>query len=289
MNWIILTFLAIIFRAIYSLGTRRLSRDNTVSPITLSFLLTASTGLLILLFNPLLGGLDFAGVKSNLITLALIVITSVAGNIVYFAGQKKLDSGVTQIIFSSILIWGGILSVLFLQSTFSAQQVIGMIILLTAIIMVQYEKGSVSINKSALYIVLSAMLFALFQVGSAYVSTSIRVAAYLLITSFGTALIILCVSFNTIKKDYAIVITHFKGTVINLFLASGTSSLYMMFSFMAYKTAPDKGIVVVLLTSQVILSVLFGIVFLKERENIKVKIIAGVLALIAGILIKSQF
>lgn len=287
MNWIILTFLAIIFRAIYSLGTRRLSRDITVSPITLSFLLTASTGLLILLFNPLFGGLDFSGVKSNLMTLVLILSTSVAGNIVYFAGQKKLDAGVTQIIFSSILIWGGILSALFLQSTFSAQQVIGMIILLTAIIMVQYKKGSVSVNKSALYIVLSAMLFALFQVGSAHVSTSIRVAAYLLITSFGTALTILCISFNTIKKDYVTLIAHFKGTVTNLFVASGTSLLYMMFSFMAYKTAPDKGVVVVLLTSQVILSVLFGIVFLKERENIKVKIIAGVLALIAGILIKS--
>ena len=288
MNWIIFTFLAIIFRAIYSLGTRRLSRDVTISPITLSFLLTASTGLLILFFNPLLGGLDFSGVKSNVMTLALIVITSVAGNIVYFAGQKKLDAGVTQIIFSSILIWGGILSVLFLQSTFSIPQVIGMIILLTAIIMVQYKKkGSVSINKSALYIILSAMLFALFQVGSAHVSTSIHVAAYLLITSLGTALTILCTSFNTIKKDYVALKTHFKGTVTNLFVASGTSSLYMMFSFLAYKTAPDKGVVVVLLTSQVILSVLFGIVFLKERENIKVKIIAGVLALIAGILIKS--
>ncbi|MDP4011629.1 MAG: DMT family transporter [Candidatus Roizmanbacteria bacterium] len=287
MNWIILTFLAIIFRAIYSLGTRRLSRDAIVSPITLSFLLTASTGLLILLFNPLLGGLDFSGVKSNVMILALIVITSVVGNIVYFAGQKKLDAGVTQIIFSSILIWGGILSVLFLQSTFSTQQVIGMIILLTAIIMVQCKKGSVSVNKSALYIVLSAMLFALFQVGSAHVSTSIHVAAYLLITSLGTALTILCTSFNTIKKDYVALKTHFKGTVTNLFVASGTSSLYMMFAFLAYKNAPDKGVVVVLLTSQVILSVLFGIVFLKERENIKVKIIAGVLALIAGILIKS--
>jgi len=264
-----------------------LSRNVTVSPITLSFLLTFTTGLLVLLFNPLVGGLDFSGVKSNLFTLLFIVITSVVGNIVYFAGQKKLDAGVTQIIFSSILIWGGILSVLFLNSTFSIQQVVGMIILLTAIIMIQYKKGKISLNKSVVYIILSAMLFALFQVGSAQVSSTISAAAYLLITSFGTAFIIFVIYFNTIKKDYAPLRTHLKSTVYNLFFASGTSSLYMVFSFLAYKNAPDKGVVVVLLTSQVILSVLFGIVFLKEWKNIEMKVIAGVLAFIAGILIKS--
>ena len=287
MNWIILTVLAIVSRATYSLGTRLLSRNVTVSPITLSFLLTFTTGLLVLLFNPLVGGLDFSGVKSNLFTLLLIVITSVVGNIVYFAGQRKLDAGVTQIIFSSILIWGGILSVLFLESTFSIQQVVGMIILLTAIIMIQYKKGKISLNKSAAYIVLSAMLFAFFQVGSAQVSSMISAAAYLLITSFGTAFAILIIYFNTIKKDYAPLRTHLKSTVHNLFFASGTSSLYMVFSFLAYKDAPDRGVVVVLLTSQVILSVLFGIVFLKERKNITMKVIAGVLALVAGILIKT--
>ena len=287
MNWIILTVLAIVSRATYSLGTRLLSRNVTVSPITLSFLLTFTTGLLVLLFNPLVGGLDFSGVKSNLFTLLLIVITSVVGNIVYFAGQKKLDAGVTQIIFSSILIWGGILSVLFLNSTFSIQQVVGMIILLTAIIMIQYKKGKISLNKSVVYIILSAMLFALFQVGSAQVSSTISAAAYLLITSFGTAFIIFVIYFNTIKKDYAPLRTHLKSTVHNLFFASGTSSLYMVFSFLAYKNAPDRGVVVVLLTSQVILSVLFGIVFLKEWKNIEMKVIAGVLAFIAGILIKS--
>ncbi|PIQ35960.1 MAG: hypothetical protein COW60_01195 [Candidatus Yonathbacteria bacterium CG17_big_fil_post_rev_8_21_14_2_50_43_9] len=61
----------------------------------------------------------------------------------------------------------------------------------------------------------------------------------------------------------------------------------MVFSFMAYKVAPDKGVVVVLLTSQVILSVIFGIIFLKEKDNISKKVLAGILAFIAGIFIKS--
>ena len=43
----------------------------------------------------------------------------------------------------------------------------------------------------------------------------------------------------------------------------------------------------VLLTAQVILSVIFGIIFLKERGNMGKKLLAGILAVIAGILIKA--
>lgn len=68
---------------------------------------------------------------------------------------------------------------------------------------------------------------------------------------------------------------------------SGMSMLYFLFSYLAYRYAPDRGIVVVLLTSQVILSVLFGLLFLKEKENTTKKVAAGILAFIAGVLIKS--
>lgn len=78
-----------------------------------------------------------------------------------------------------------------------------------------------------------------------------------------------------------------KTAFLRMLFASGTSSLYLVFSFLAYKNAPDPGVVVVFLTSQVIFSVLFGILFLKERENMGKIIVAGVLACIAGVLIKA--
>ena len=287
MNWIILTLLAIIARATYSLGTRMLSRDIKVSPITQSFLLTLATGVLILLFNPFIGGLGFNGVGSNFLLLSTIVIASVGGNIIYFIGQKKLDVGMTQIAFSSILIWGGFLSVVFLKSNFSITQSIGIVILLSAILLVQVKKDRITLHRSVLYIVMSAMLFALFQVGSAKIAPTISTGAYLIVTSFGTAITILIIYFKTIKTDFSKLTSQVKNTFSKTLFASGTSALYMIFAFMAYKKAPDSGVVVVLLTSQVIVSVIFGIIFLKERENMGIKLLAGILAVIAGILIKS--
>jgi drug/metabolite transporter (DMT)-like permease len=287
MNWIILTLLAIIARATYSLGTRMLSRDIKVSPITQSFLLTLATGILVLLVHPFIGGLDFNGVGNHFLLLSIIIITSVGGNIIYFIGQKKLDVGMTQIAFSSILIWGGFFSVVFLKSNFSITQSIGIVILLSAILLVQVKKDRIILHRSMLYIVISAMLFALFQVGSAKIAPSISTGAYLIVTSFGTAITILLLYFKTIRTDFHILIFQVKNTFSKTLFASSTSALYMIFAFMAYKNAPEPGVVVVLLTSQVIVSVMFGIIFLKERENMGVKLLAGIMAVAAGILIQS--
>lgn len=51
--------------------------------------------------------------------------------------------------------------------------------------------------------------------------------------------------------------------------------------------APQPAIVGMLLTSQVVLGVILSIIFLKEHDNIGRKLGAGVLAVIAGILIKT--
>ncbi|MDA1316933.1 MAG: EamA family transporter [bacterium] len=287
MNWLTLTVIAIIARATYSLATRVLSRDIHASSITHTFLLTVSTGILTLLFNPLIGGLNFNGVNNHFLLLGFIIATSVGGNIVYFVGQKKLDTGTTQIAFSSILIWGGFLSVIFLKSTFSMTQSIGMVILLSAILIAQVKKDRVRLNQSVLYIILSAMLFALFQVGSAQAASTISTGTYLVIISFGTAITILLFYSKTIKADFYILNSQVQNTFLKTLFASGTSALYLIFSFLAYKNAPDSGVVVVLLTSQVIVSVIFGIIFLKEREKMGIKLLAGLLAVIAGLLITS--
>lgn len=75
----------------------------------------------------------------------------------FFKGIKGLDAGTTQIAFSSILIWGAFLSVMFLGSVFSFMQVAGILLMLVSILVVQYTKGSLDLNSSFLYIAASAV------------------------------------------------------------------------------------------------------------------------------------
>ena len=95
------------------------------------------------------------------------------------------------------------------------------------------------------------------------------------------------ISFKTIKKDLIQIYSQLSETLTITLFASGSSLGYFLFSFLAYKAAPDRGIVVTLLTSQVVVSVLLAIIFLGERSNFKRKLFAGLLAFIASVMIKS--
>lgn len=287
MNWLFATGLAITSRAAYSLGTKILSKEVNVTPQTQTFLLSFTSGVLAFLFSPVIGGVNFSSIDKHFVIILFIVLTSVVGNIIYFTGQKYLDTGTTQIAFSSILIWGITLSILFLKSKFSPLQVAGAALLMFAIALTQFKKGGLILNSGVALVIISAFLFSFFQVASASVSPFISTGTYLIVVFFGSSLAIFLIYMRGIITDFRKLYVHLGSTINIILFTSGTSLLYNIFAYLAYKTAPSRGTVVVLLTSQVVLSVIFGIIFLKEKDNVAKKIVAGVLAFAAGILIKS--
>ena len=287
MSWLVLTLLAITSRSIYSIATKLLSKNVEVSPITQSVLLTTFAGVLSLLISPIIGGISFSGFSDYWLAASIMVVSQAFGNILFFKGMKSLDAGTAQIGFSSIIIWGAILSVVFLGSSFSLAQVLGILLLMFAIVMVQYKKGSRKLDNGILLIVGSAVLFAIFQVASADLSKTISSGAYLLLAYLGSSILLGILYHKKLVSDWHKLKHQLKHTSWNTLFASGTSLLYFVFSFYAYREAPDSGVVVVLLTAQVILSVILGIIFLKERDNMPKKLAAGIVAVIAGILVKS--
>lgn len=286
MSWVILTVLAIVFRAIYSLATRVLSTSIKVSPITQSVLLTGLASFLSLLLSPFLGGISLSHISQVWLPALLMIVSSSAGNIVYFKGQEKLDTGTTQIAFSSIVIWGALLSMFFLNSHFYFTQLIGILLLLFAIIMIQYKHTKLRFNTAIFYIIASAVIFAIFQVASAEVAKVLPAGTGLPLEYIGSTMLIATLYFKQVKKDFGGMKTNYKKTLQSGFFASGSTLLYFLFAYFAYAVAPDRGIVVILLTTQVIVSVFLGIIFLKEREGMKRKLFASALAVVASILIK---
>jgi len=147
------------------------------------------------------------------------------------------------------------------------------------------ESSKLSLNKGVIIILIAAIVFAIFQVTSAIASRYVNTVTYLFYANLATATLVLVLNPKTSLKDFKIIKRNITNTISKTLFASLTSMIYMIFSFAAYRLAPDRGVVVVLLTSQVIISVIFGVIFLKERNNIPKKIIAGTIAFIAAILI----
>ena len=286
MSWLFLTILAVLSRATYGIASKILSNKARVSAMTQAVLLTGFAAVLTLFVSPFIGGVSFKGLLNHWELALVMVVSQAFGNILFFKGLEKLEASTTQVVYSSILVWSTLLSVLFLGSHFSGKQFIGILILLGAILLVQYKKGTAKLDAKALYIVFAAALFAVFQVSSAELARSMSAGAYLMLAYLGSTIIIGLLYFNKVRNDLPILRKKVSATATAALFASGSSLLYFTFSYFAYQKAPDRGVVVLLLTSQVVFGVILAIIFLRERSNISRKIVAGVFAVVAVLIIK---
>ena len=286
MKWLYLTFASVIARAAFGVVTKVISNKVKVSSITLAVLLTGSGAVIALLLSPLLGGISFDGLDNEWWVASLMVVSSAVGNVLYFKGLEKLDASNAQVLFSSILIWGTLFSVTFLGSHFEPLQLIGVLILLGAIVSIQYKKQTALLNTSSLLILGAAVCFAVFQITSAVLSKTISTGTYSFMAYAGGTLIVGLVYRKKVFADIRSVSNRSNSFLLTIMTGS-LSVAYAVFAFLAYQIAPDRGVVVLLLTTQVIFGVIFAVIFLKERQNIPKKILAAILAVLGGLLIKS--
>lgn len=287
MAWLLLTIFAILSRSFMSILTKLFSSAAPVSSITQSMLFTGVAAIFACVAIPILGNfqLDFSPTVWSILTV--IIVLQAVGNLLYFKGLKELQASVASVAFSSIVIWSTLLSVVFLGANFSLIQYAGVALLLFSIVYIQYKKGGKYLEPAVLYIMAGSLCYAGFVVGSAKIASIVPLSTYLLLCYLGPTLIIGILYSKKIKQDLAHLHLKNHKYIPILLLTSLASVGYFCFSYFAYQFAPSKGTVVVLLTLQVVVSVLLGIIFLKEHDRLGRKLSAGALALIASIMIKA--
>ena len=284
MNWFLLTALSVVFRAIYGVLTKVLSNKAKVSVYTQAMMLPLAAGVIALIFSSLLGGLRFNVKEVDLLIVALVVLGQGLGNIAYFAAIASLTNATAQISFSSILIFNTILSLMFFNLHLSLINVLGLILLMTAIMSVVV--GKIEFNKKGVALmILAAFLFSIFQLSSAKMSSEVEAAVYLVIAYFGASLTVFIFKWKIIIKDLtkAQKISSVLGWP---FLTAIPSLGNFIFAYYAYRVAPEPAKVAMLLTSQVVLAVLLSYFFLRERQYLGRKILAAMVVVMAAFLIK---
>jgi drug/metabolite transporter (DMT)-like permease len=283
MDWLLLTFFSVVARAIYGVLSKVLSGKVKASAYTQAALLTFAGGVISLIISPLLGGLSFNFLGVSLVTVLLVILGQGLGNIVYFQAIKNLTSGTAQIAFSSILVFNTFLSLIFLNLHLSLINIFGVILLMLAIVSV--VNGKVELNKKGVILmILSALLFSVFQLASADLSKQVGAATYLLIAYFGGTLVVFALKSRVIIRDLSL---PSRRSTLGLPLITAIPSVgNFTFAYYAYRNAPQPAKVAMLLTSQVVLTVILSYFFLKEKDHLPRKIGAAVLVVISAILIK---
>lgn len=284
MSWLLLTFVSATFRAIYGVMTKVLSNKLKVSVYTQATLLPFAAAFIALLISPLLGGIQWSN-DASLLAICLVILGQGLGNIVYFAAIKSLTNGTAQIAFSSILVFNTLLSVFFLGLDLTPINYLGVMLLMVAILSV--TTGKIELNpKGILLMIFAAMLFSVFQLASSVLSGQVSSASYLLISYFGAAMVVFALKFNVVVDDLK---NNWEKSTLRIPILTAIPSLgNFYFAYLAYRVAPEPPKVAMLLTGQVVLTVIISYFALKEKGHIWRKLGAASLVLLAAILIKSN-
>lgn len=263
--------------------TKILSNQVKVSVYTQATLLPLAAAVIALLLSPFIGGISFNYSGVSLLAVLFVVFGQGLGNVTYFTAIKKLTNGTAQIAFSSILVFNTLLSLIFLNLHLSSVNAIGIFVLMIAILSV--ASGKVELNKGGVaMMVLSAFLFSVFQLASAEISKQVGAATYLLIAYLGAALVVFCLKAQVVTRDLT---SAKKRSTLGIPLLTALPSLgNFLFAYYAYREAPEPAKVAMLLTAQVVLTVILSYFILKERGHIYRKLAAALLVVISAILIK---
>jgi drug/metabolite transporter (DMT)-like permease len=284
-QWIGLTVVAVLSRSMFSVASKLLSRRLSISYGTQSTLVMFAAATITLIIGPDIGGISFGGLGRTWPTASAMIASTTLGNILFFKGLQRLDATTAQIAFSTIVVWAALLSWLVLGDRFSFMQLLGIVLLIVAILITQNHDGEREIDAGIVLMIASAACFATFQVTSADLAETMTPATYLLLAHGGAAVLIGAIYARRIKSDLPILRAHVAAALRSVLYAAVTLLSFYSFSYYAFQEAPSRGVVVLLLTTQVVLSVMLGIVFLRERARMPFKIYSAIIALIASVLI----
>lgn len=285
MHWLVITAIAIFSRAFYSVSTKALTNNVQVASRTQSIIFPAVAACLTLFLIPFVG-FTLEGVQTAWLSMIFLALSQGIGNVIFFKGQDYIDSGTTQVVLSSKIVWTALLSIAFLGSEFSPVQYLGMLVMIVGIVLIQHVgRHNKDIRKGMLYIGLSAIVFAVYAVAAADLSKQIHVVVYMLTAYGGASLFALLVGWRSLLKDKRYLQKHSLRVARYFLFAAGASATYFAILFSAYVAAPDTGVVAVLINAQVVSTVLVASILLKERTHMIRKLLAALLVVISAYMV----
>jgi drug/metabolite transporter (DMT)-like permease len=194
-----------------------------------------------------------------------------------FKSYKYLDVSVLTIVFQVSKIFFIAYGLLFFKERLTVYEWVGIICILGGIFLVTFKKKTFKLNKRVWLVVGAALAFSTAMTVDVGISRQFNVAFYLLMIYAIPAMAIFISkkkTFSIVKNDFFI----FKGSVKVFLVAGVTSALGMLFYLLALRQG-QVSIVAPLSSITVLLNVLAGYIFLKEKKDPLKRIFAAALVI----------
>lgn len=280
MHWLIFGALNVIGMSVAAIFQRIAMKKDGSDPISsaiiFEFLLSLVSGIVAIFFG---FKLPPAAIWPHLLIIGLLYGY---GSVFFFKSVKTIEASEMSILSSFGTLITVALSYFFLNERLNTTQGLGMILILLAVVVINYTKHAFRMSTGAWYAILGAAFFGSAVVVDTLILKVYPAISYLPVGSFFIGIILL-VSF---PKSFGKLIHTIRKIDINLILYS---TLYTFGALMFYIPLQSGTYVSQLSTVgrvSIIFTVLLAAIFLKERSHIGKKILGAILTTIGIFLIR---
>lgn len=282
MPWYYLAIISIIGVSLANLLARVLMKEKNSNPISYAIVFQFLVGFISLGFTLLLNKFVLP-TDLNLLPRFLTSAFLWAGMTVFsFKATKTLTAGEITILGTSGTVISIVLGVFILGETLKTSGVMGILLILAAVLIINSEKLSFVSKQGIIFALLSAVCGGIAVVNDAIILKSYEAFSYMAVISLLPGLILLLL----FPKQFFASKKLFNAKRLKLMSILG---IFYSIQGIAFYLAFQKGAPVSLLSPltrlSIVLTVLLGAIFLKEKRNLSKKILAAIIAMTGAILV----
>jgi len=282
MSWQVAIVIGFVAMGIATILQRQLMKKKDVDPIAFAaiFQIIISIPLIAVAFYLQADWSKFFEVWYLLFIAAAFYLVAAVSR---YIGLKTEHAAVYSIGLQSRVLWAFIFSIFILQETNTWQEFAGAFLILLAVILLSYKGTKLKIEKGFLYILLSALTGAIAFIFDIFsLRSGINIYLFVGVLFLVGGLMNLAIYPSKIKSAISML---YDRNYLLFYIGTIAYGIASMSFYVAYDLGGTSSAITTLFQLYIPLVVILAVVFLKERENLRSIIIAGILSIIGAILV----
>lgn len=280
-NWIMYVVLYIIFATIFT-QFYKVATKSLTKPGALTVLLELIGTVTVLLLCPLFEMKFPEDTKVYLFLGLSIIFYAIADrvNTTVRSGIEASTFSMLKQLSTTFMIFAGLI---FLKEEFVLVKFIGAMLIIFSNVFIFFQKGNFKFNRYILLGILSNLSFTVALFLDVNISDNFNLPFYVAMTLGIPAMLIAIferIKFSDIKIEFQ------NGNKKAILITGITWSVGILLQLRAYQLGDNVSVVAPLCALTVISNVIFGYLFLNERDHLLKKIMAAILIIISVVLIK---
>lgn len=284
MGWQVFLAISVIAESLGRTFQRYVLKNDKSNPIFFIIWVQLLGAFFTFIYSLIAGSKLPANINPVIPNLLLTPVFYSLGPILIFKALQQTEASVFTILFNARAIFVVLGAVVLLNNPFGAQQVLGTMLILAAVVAISFQKTSFQFKKGEVFSLLGGFFIAAGTINDSFALKVIDPILYVSISFLSPGLVLWIFNIKSTSQILAILKTRM---FLKIALLSFIFSITFLSYSLAYKFGNNAAQIGAIFPVSSILTVLLSVVFLNERQRIPVKIAAALISFLGVYLLIS--